>query len=787
VSTEGLKLIGKIVSHYKILEQLGVGGMGVVYKAEDTKLKRTVALKFLPLELTRDPEAKQRFIHEAQAVSALEHGNICNIHEIDETEDGQTYIAMACYEGETLKQKIQRGPLKIEEALDIVTQVSKGLNTAHEKNIVHRDIKPANIFVTKEGIAKILDFGLARKSGQTVLTQTGSTLGTVAYMSPEQATGKKVDHKTDIWSLGVVLYEAITGQRPFQGEYDQAVVYSIINEQPEPLTGLRSGVPMELERIVSKVIAKNVDERYQHLSDLVVDLRSLLKVLETGAKPLKHTGNGVSEKPRMMYWGAGILLILIIFSGYYLLLSPKKLIDSIAVLPFINTTADPELEYLSDGMTESIISSLSKLPNLKRVIARSSVFQYKGKEIIPKEVGKDLGVKALLISRISQREDELSISVELVNTENNSRIWGNQYRRSFFQIFEIQDDISKSITKNLRLELTGEDYKRMTKRYTENSEAYKQYLKGRYFYNKHNIDSYNKGLEFFEQAIEMDPNFALAYAGISDTYSKLGWLNIIPPKDAHEKGVAAAMKGLAIDNTVGEIYVALANHQSWYIWDIDIKGALNNFEKALSLNPSNAEAYHEYGHLLTHISRFDEGITMMNRALELEPLSIVVNSCLGQTLYEAKKYDEAISQFKKAIEMDSTYQHPYGWLGLSYLQKEMYDDAIEMLQIGTTSPGYGIRSIGFLGYTYAVQGKRDSALLQLNRLNELSNEKVVDPCFIAWIYVGLGEKEKAFKWLEKAYEERSNWLIMLNNDQLFNSLHSDARYKTLLRNIGFDI
>ncbi|MCK5343006.1 MAG: tetratricopeptide repeat protein, partial [Candidatus Heimdallarchaeota archaeon] len=313
------------------------------------------------------------------------------------------------------------------------------------------------------------------------------------------------------------------------------------------------------------------------------------------------------------------------------------------------------------------------------------------------------------------------------------------------------------------------------------------YLKGRYFYNKHNIESYKKGLEFFEKAIEMDPDFALAYAGISDAYFKLGWFNILPPKNAHEKGVAAAMKGLEIDDTVCEIYVALANHKTWYGWEIDIKGALNDYEKALSLNTSDVEVYHEYGHLLTHIGKFDEGITMMNWALELEPLSIGKNSCLGQTLYEAKKYDAAISQFKKAIEMDSTYQHPYGWLGLSYLQKEMYDDAIEMLQIGATSPGYGTRCIGILGYTYAVQGKTDSALLQLQRLNELSNEKVVDPCFIAWIYTGLGEKEKAFEWLAKAYEERSNWLIMLDNDQLFDSLRSDARYKNLLRNIGFDI
>ena len=730
--------------------------MGEVYLAEDTDLHRRVAIKFLPKHLTRNAESIERFKREAQAAAILNHPNIVTIYEIAEEND-RTFIVMEYVEGNTLRDFIiTNSRFPIPNAKDIITQISDGLSKAHNAGIVHRDIKPENIILDHDGRVKILDFGLAKLKGVSKLTKENSTLGTVHYMSPEQIQGKEVDHRSDIWSLGVILYEMITGQVPFKGEYEQAVLYAILSEEPKPLSGSRSEIPTDLERIVTKALAKNAADRYPHIDDLLADLRVLLKEPESNKTKSNQKKGRFIKKRAGIYAGAATLLIMISVVTYYLFSRPAQSIDSIAVLPFANTANDPELEYLSDGMTESIIKSLSKLSSLNRVIARSSVFQYKGKQIVPQQVGKELGVKALLISRLSQHGDELLISVELVNTENNNRIWGNQYKRAFSEIFEIQDEISEAITENLRLKLTGQDYLRITKRYTENSEAYKQYLKGRYFYNKHNIDSYNKGLEFFEQAIEMDPNFTLAYAGISDTYSKLGWLNIIRPKDAHEKGVTAAMKGLGIDNTVGEIYVALANHQSWYIRKMHIKGALHNFEKALSLNPSNAEAYHEYGHLLTHMGRFEEGITMMNRALELEPLSIVVHSCLGQTFYEAKKYDEAISQFKKAIEMDSTYQHPYGWLGLAYLQKEMYDDAIEMLKIGVTSPGYGTRCMGILGYTYAVQGKRDAALLQLKHLNQLSAEKIVDPCFIAWIFTGLGETDEAFKWLDKAYEQKSN-------------------------------
>jgi len=586
--------------------------------------------------------------------------------------------------------------------------------------------------------------------------------------------------------LGAVAYEMITGEVPFHGDYDQAVIYSIVNDAPEQLTAVQKDVSRELEQIVNKTLSKNPADRYQHMDGLLADLKSLVEGSETESIKLQSDQDKFTKRRAIRYSTVGTLLILLGVLGYHFFGDSAETIDSIAVLPFSNTANDPELEYLSDGMTESIMNNLSKIPSLNKVIARSSVFQYKSKEIDPKKVGEELGVKALLISRIGQRGDELSISVELVNTENSNRIWGNQYKRSFSEIFRIQDEISKSISENLRLELSGEDYTRLTKRYTKNSEAYKLYLKGRYFYNKHNIESYYKGLEFYEQAIKIDSDFALAYAGISDVYFKLGMFDVLPAKNAHKKGVAAAMKGLEIDNTVSEIYAALANHKTWYIKETDIEGALINYQKALALNSNDAEANHEYGHLLTHIGRFDEGIASMNRALELEPLSIGKNSCLGQTLCEAGKYEEAINQFKKVIEMDSTYMHPYSWLGLDYIQKEMYDDAIAVLQRGATSQAYGTRCMGLLGYIYAIQGKQEAALLKLNRLNELANEQAVDPRFIAWIYMGLGENERALELLERAYEESSGGLILLNNDRLFDPLRSDKRFTDLLKKIGFD-
>jgi serine/threonine protein kinase len=445
-----------IADKYRILGELGKGGMGTVYKAMDIRLKRSVALKFLPPELTRDEEAKERFVQEAQAASALDHPNICTIYEIDETDDNQMFISMACYEGESLKEKIDKKSLKVDEIINIVNQIAEGLAKAHKQGIIHRDIKPANIMITEDSVAKIVDFGLAKLSGQVRLTRAGTTLGTVAYMSPEQVLGEEVDHKSDIWSLGVVLYEMITGQLPFKGDQMQGVIYSILNTEPEPISSFRSDIPYHIEQVVSRFLKKDKKRRFQKAEDIVSELRTI-KIGIPHREGMVHERRSGEEKrvsqkwKKLFFYGVGaIIIVLLVVGGFYLFIEKQEIIDSIAVLPFENSNEDPEMEYLCDGITESLINELSQLPSLNKVIARSSVFHYKGKKISPKKAGQELGVDAVLISWLSQHKDELSLSVELVNTADNRHIWGNQYKRKISEILDVQKEISESILENLR-------------------------------------------------------------------------------------------------------------------------------------------------------------------------------------------------------------------------------------------------------------------------------------------------------------------------------------------------
>jgi TolB-like protein/Tfp pilus assembly protein PilF len=773
-------MIGKTISHYRILEKLGEGGMGVVYKAEDTKLDRVVALKFLPPS-TGDDKARHRFVHEARAVSALEHPNICVIHEIDETPEGQMFIVMPCYEGESLAAKIARGPLQVDQAVEIALQVASGLARAHEKGLVHRDIKPGNVLITKDG-AKIVDFGLAKLAAQTRLTRTGTTVGTVMYMSPEQARGGEIDHRSDIWSVGVVLYEMLTGRLPFAGEHEAAVLYQIMNDEPEPVTGIRADVPEELARIVARALRKDPRDRYERTDDLVNDLKSVKKGIETGRwQPLSR---GSRRKHRVLsYVGVAVLGAVAVVA--VLRYAPRHggPMDSVAILPFTNVYANPDVDYLSEGMAESIIKSLSGVPSLKKIIAYSSVLRYKQKDIDPRAVGKELGVGALLLGRVSQRGDELTISVELVNAAENTRIWGDQYTESFSKIFDVRDRISEAIADNLKLKLTPSELSRMTKRYTANANAYQDYLKGNYFVNRRSQADLEKSYDYFKNAIAQDSTFALAYAGLGDYYMTMGEFNLIPKAEAYANGKTNFMKALELDPTESRAYTLLADFKEYSDWDW--VGAEEALRRAIQLNPFDAYAHHSYSHMLTTEKRFDEATAEMKRALELEPLAVYTNACFGQNLYLAGRYDDAIQQLRKTIDLDSTHYDAHGWLGMAYFQEGRREKGIRVMEEASKFEVIRVRMGAALAYAYAVEGRRKEARQKLDEVLKPTETKYFDPYFVAWAYVGVGDNDSAFVWLEKAYDERSAFLReWLTVDPWLATLHTDERFAALVKRLG---
>ena len=709
-------MIPETLSHYRVVEKLGAGAMGEVYLAKDTKLDRTVALKILPPEFAENPERLERFVREAKAASAIQHANVAHIYEIGEA-DGVHFIAMEHVKGETLAARLNGKPLPTKDILDIGVQVADALDEAHGKRITHRDIKPGNLMLTDRGQIKMLDFGLAKMAATNepgsdapteAKTAAGLVMGTVLYMSPEQALGRDVDGRSDIFSLGVVLYELATGRLPFSGANATETLARITTSQPEAIARLNYDVPAELERVIRKCLEKDPDARYQSARDLLVDLKNLKRDTESGAVAATTPTKG-NRWPAL---AAGALVLLAAAIGLFWFSGDSEQIDSLAVLPFENGSADPDAEYFSDGVTESIIISLSKLPDVK-VISRTSAFYYKGQVIDPVAVGRELGVEALVIGRIVQRGDDLSISAELVRTRDSGHIWGGRYQRKAADIFSIQEDMAREISDALRLRLTAEQEELLTKQFTTSSEAYEAYLKGRYHWNRRAEEGIRQAIVHFQEAIHRDPSYALAYSGLADSYSLLG-LYYASPRTALPQARDAAERALELDDTLSEAHVSLAWVKTFY--DRDHADAEREFQRAIQLNPTYPTAYHWYSTFLGNIGRYDEAIEQIRIAAELDPLSRIINAYYGMVLGYAGRHEEGADQIRKTLELDPSWAVGHMFLGQNYELRALFSEAIphyEKMRSELDDTPYGL---GNLGHAYAKSGRVDEAHAVLERL-----------------------------------------------------------------------
>jgi serine/threonine-protein kinase len=760
------------VSYYRIQKKLGEGGMGEVYLAEDTRLGRQVALKFLPASYQYDSERRTRFLKEARAASALRSPNIAAIYDIGE-HDGAMFIAMEYVEGEVLSQRIDQRTLATRDVIDIAIQIADALDEAHALGIIHRDVKSSNLIVTERGMVKMLDFGLAKmiqpansidSADPTVAvggqTAVGVVLGTISYMSPEQALGRDLDQRSDIFSQGVVMYEMLTGRLPFEGASATEIVDSIIHKEPIAIAQFNYDVPPELERIVRKCMEKDRERRYNSTRELAIDLRNLQRDGDSGAAT-NAIGSRKTQSTRRV--------------------RARKTIDSLAILPLINAGDDPDTEYLSDGITESIINNLSQLPKL-RVMARSSVFRYKGKEPDPQIVGQQLGVRGLLTGRVLQRGDLLIIKAELVDAEDGTHLWGEQYSRKLSDIFTIQEEISREISDKLRLKLSGAEKKQLTKRYTENTEAYQRYLKGRFYWNKRTLEGLEKGIEYFQKAIDSDPGYALAYAGLADSYNILVSYSALAPHDAFPKAKAAATRALEIDGKLAEAHTSLAFVKFGYDWDWS--GAERAFKQAIRLNPGYPYAHNFYAVLLAALGRFDDALVHIRNAQELDPLSLPINTNLGWLLYLTRRYGEAIEQYLKTIDLDEGFSLAHRRLAQTYEQTLRYSDADAEYQKALALSGDDIELITARGHFYAVVGETNKAREILNQLETLAKDRYVPSYLVARIYLGLGDIDRVFELLYRALDERYGYLAYLEVEPMFDPIRTDPRYEELVVRVG---
>ncbi len=794
IPKEELTTGSTFAGRYQIIEELGKGGMGKVYKAQDTDLKEKVAIKLLRPEIAADKKTIERFRNELKFARKIRHKNVCQMYDLNK-EKGAHYITMEYVHGEDLKRLIRKmGQMSAGQVISMAMQVCEGMAEAHRLGVVHRDLKPQNIMVDEEGNARIMDFGIARSVKGKGITGAGVMIGTPEYMSPEQVEGKESDQRSDIYSLGVILYEMVTGRVPFEGDTPFTIGVKHKSEAPRNPKELNSQIPDDLSLVILRCMKKDKDQRYQSAGEVRSELENIEKGIPTTEKVIPKR-KPITSKEITVTFGLkklfipALIVIFIAIVGVVIwrLLPQKEAVPlakeklSIAVLPFADLSPQKDQEHFCDGMTDEIIAKLSMFEGWK-VISRTSVMQYKNTDKSIKKIGQELDVATILEGSVRKEKDDIRITAQLINVEDNFHIWSNIYDQKLEKVFDIQSDIADKIIRALKMKLTPEKKDRLQKKPTESLVAYNLYLQGHYFLNKRTEIGLKKGLDYFQQAIEKDPNYALAYAGLASSYTLLAGYEVLLPKQAYPRAKAAAIKALERDEMLAEAHSQLAV-LTWEA-DLDSLSAEKRFKRAIELSPGCAISHKRYSEFLSAIGRHEEAIAEIKLAQELDPLSLVINTLVGTTFYYGRKYDQAIAQCREVLEMEPNFIPAHHYLGLAYIQKGMYEDGIlefhKAINLSSRSPMYLAR----LAHAYAVAGKRGDALRILDELKELSKRKYLPSFSIALIYAGLGEKEQAIAWLEKAYGERYWRLLYIKEDPRFDGLRSDPRFKALFKKIG---